>query len=96
MEAPKFHDSVKRVPAHGLIDGRYQVVEDVLMMTQYGPQRSVVIQPLTPQLVVAYIPKAVKVPEGSLVGKIVEKKNLESTYHHPCHGITYTFEFPEF
>jgi hypothetical protein len=93
MEGPKFHDSAKRVAAHSLISGKYRVVEDVLLMTPYGPQRSVAIQPLLPQVIVSFIPKAVKVPEGSLVGQIVEKKDIESTYHHPSHGITYSVEF---
>jgi hypothetical protein len=96
MEGPilddKLHRGARRVSAYALPDGKYQILEDALVVTRYGPQRSVVIQPENPQAIVCFIPKSLQLPEGNLVGKTLEKKDLESTYPRPSIGVTYSIE----
>jgi hypothetical protein len=88
-----YHEGARRISAHNLKEGKYVIVEDTSVQTRYGPMRSIAVRPLEAAVVVSYIPRGAEAPEGSLVGRQMVKKDLESKYHHPCHGNTYALEF---
>jgi hypothetical protein len=88
----KLHQCARRVSAYRLEDGKYQILEVATLETPFGTQKSVVIRTKDTQVIACYIPKSAKVPEGNLMGRFLEKKDLESAYPHPCIGVTYSLE----
>src|SRR6266436_5921908 len=83
----------KRIAAHVLDDGYYRILEDEMEPTRYGLQRSLVLEPTSPNSFKTWIPKSCETPLVSLVGFTVLKSTMESDHPAPYYGKNYSLSF---
>src|SRR6266478_4746758 len=83
----------KRISAHVLDDGYYRILEDEMEPTRYGLQRSLVLEPTSPNSFKTWIPKSCETPLVSLVGFTVLKSTMESDHPAPYYGKNYSLSF---
>src|SRR6266478_1369910 len=83
----------KRIAAHVLNDGYYRILEDEMETTRYGLQRSLVLEPTSPNSFKTWIPKSCETPLVSLVGFTVLKSTMESDHPAPYYGKNYSLSF---
>src|SRR6266478_4896540 len=83
----------KIIAAHVLDDGYYRILEDEMETTRYGLQRSLVLEPTSPNSFKTWIPKSCETPLVSLVGFTVLKSTMESDHPAPYYGKNYSLSF---
>jgi hypothetical protein len=80
----------KRVLAHELEDGIYNIREDVFC----GWKRSLALRIIDPNVVTIWTPSGCNPPKTSLQGRYLRKKTLDKAVKDPQYGISYCIEFP--